>query len=1203
MRKGLAFSIDSLFALAVVTAIVPVLMVVSFHQSEEKIFSFLQTEAEDSIDVVAKLRIADVRQENVINGLFSRGILSDSDINSTLIETLGSFWASENATLVEAANNVSKEIIGRIIPASVDWRLTIDDEHVYNSSINISRTLALSKRVLSGVAKGKASSGFMASAFVKGIEKMSSSYFFFGGFVGQGNMTVVVRDIPQNSQINSVYLELNSANNLSLYANSALCGQLTVKGNISVDKWLVTEPSCLGAIYGGAENNFTLNFTGDIINSFVGGGFLRVSYTTEEFLIPTEKTNRHYFPGVEGLVNIYDSFYVRGNLSSMNVTLRYKTGVNYSVVMSVGNGTILNRSSNGTVEDVFIDSSSIESSLATSGVSYSYLSGRTIPIRLLVSANITGGMLNGDTDIVLITDRSGSMDWRLDQDSVSGLAVDDCGNASIYDNSTKRISLAKCLAKDFVNSVLGSEASRCPTGTVTGNRVALVSFGTSAPDADSLDLTDNLTQLTNAIDGYSANLGSTCVPCAINRAWDILNRQSNSSRIKYVIVMTDGEANIRATPTCSSTYAVDAKTSDKFVAGDIGSRLAKLTNIGWEEVYSPVTDIMRGVAVLNSTLAFAVGDSAKILAWNGSLWSEMDDFGSFSFRDIGVLDGSLAFAVGDSGRIYRWDGASWSLHQDVGSANLLGVGILNSTRAFAVGSSAKIFAWDGNSWSQINDFGNFNINDVVFVNSTLAFAVGDSGRIYRWDGASWSLHQDVGSANLLGVDAAQDMAFAVGTSGKIYAWTGGSWSEDAGTGAESHNDVSIFNSTLAFAVSSNGDSGNAVLHSWNGSRWELFKPFVRYAYSGNLTTGAACSDSDTDSLSLSQSYPSLNANYSAFRIVSNFSNATNVTIDSIGFGPVTNPARVLARETLQAIAVTGNGTYYSSSDGQTLQTIYCQIAENINTRLTLTQIVALSGNLTPATLYASFVDYKYNSSVSPPDYQEISVNRETTAFQSCNGSFFIPSPLKISDSKVTSYTFDMWTSLVTLQGGVVHNLSEYRKNFTEIGDPFIVHIPEEMIEINKTNRVNISLGNKMNVINESCSADNRLIYTARFRGSVPYGDVLPKSSGGVYSIYFDKDSDGYQDGSFNVVIGADLPGFDPVPKDVSSLDSGNAVEDALQRLLDSLNFAVYGFNSGQSGSASNPVDIELTDVSIDSRSISAIPFTWGPADIKIEVGI
>ena len=157
--------------------------------------------------------------------------------------------------------------------------------------------------------------------------------------------------------------------------------------------------------------------------------------------------------------------------------------------------------------------------------------------------------------------------------------------------------------------------------------------------------------------------------------------------------------------------------------------------------------------------------------------------------------------------------------------------------------------------------------------------------------------------------------------------------------------------------------------------------------------------------------------------------------------------------------------------------------------------------------------------------------------------------------------------------------------------------------MNKTNQINISLAANATSVSNECSASNKLLYSVRLRASVPYGDIFEKASGGVYRIYFDKDFDGVQDGSFDITLAQDLPGFNSTVRDVNGLDDENAVEDALQRLLDNLNFVVTESNAGPSGSATNPIELELRDITIDSRSLVGVPFTWGPAEVRMEMGI
>jgi Mg-chelatase subunit ChlD len=93
------------------------------------------------------------------------------------------------------------------------------------------------------------------------------------------------------------------------------------------------------------------------------------------------------------------------------------------------------------------------------------------------------------------------------------------------------IGLAKQIDTTFTNRILN----------VSGNRIGLVSYGNTAYSTTALS--NNTGTLTTAISSYLAG-GETCICCAINSAISLL-ASSNASRIKFIVAMTDGEANVR----------------------------------------------------------------------------------------------------------------------------------------------------------------------------------------------------------------------------------------------------------------------------------------------------------------------------------------------------------------------------------------------------------------------------------------------------------------------------------------------------------------------------------------------------------------------------------------------------------------------------------------------------------------------------------
>ncbi len=154
------------------------------------------------------------------------------------------------------------------------------------------------------------------------------------------------------------------------------------------------------------------------------------------------------------------------------------------------------------------------------------------------------GGVTGDSDVILITDVSTSMNWTLNSSSEGGGTetigvVRNCDDPLLNDNSTKRISLAKCLAKNFINTILQN-----PT-----NKLGLISFNRRVNLSHALSSNNN--SLISQIDSYTLADG-TCVCCGVNGAYNLLNSSLNLSRRRFVVVMTDGAAYQRCTNSISS---------------------------------------------------------------------------------------------------------------------------------------------------------------------------------------------------------------------------------------------------------------------------------------------------------------------------------------------------------------------------------------------------------------------------------------------------------------------------------------------------------------------------------------------------------------------------------------------------------------------------------------------------------------------------
>jgi hypothetical protein len=136
------------------------------------------------------------------------------------------------------------------------------------------------------------------------------------------------------------------------------------------------------------------------------------------------------------------------------------------------------------------------------------------------------------------------MNWELESSSTG---IDrDCDDPDLYDGDTKRISLARCLAKEFVNIILNT----------SGNRVGLVGYSGKpnymcTDDSDPIisyhDLSTDLNSLENQINGYEPD-GATGICGAIRQARLILENHGDPSKQLFIVVMTDGLANVQCDP-------------------------------------------------------------------------------------------------------------------------------------------------------------------------------------------------------------------------------------------------------------------------------------------------------------------------------------------------------------------------------------------------------------------------------------------------------------------------------------------------------------------------------------------------------------------------------------------------------------------------------------------------------------------------------
>ncbi|HDH41350.1 MAG TPA: VWA domain-containing protein [Candidatus Altiarchaeales archaeon] len=493
-NKGYTIMIDALVALIFVLIVTTALFSIEYSRTartESGEFTRLHYVSEDTLDVLNK-----------------KGILDE----------IATLWAENSTPGSEEmvnASNLAREYLEKILPDRVGYKLIIEGDEVVNSSSNPDRvteeeasTKTHSTRLLVGYGRGLPTRGLVARASLSNIrEKTTSRFAYFGGFVGQGDISREMF-LPDNITIQKIYVEMNVGDGFDLYINNNLCKNFPAPAVVNMSANIKQDISgCSGLLTPGGVNIFQINFTGsNISRQYIGGGFIEVEYNTSEMdTSPETGYMRFYFPKINGIINYYSSFYVPGWVDQMLLNVSFRN--NFTTFMYIGDKLIFRVNGSNSTQTITNTSTQLLSLLGSSAVSE-----KTVPIRIGtggISYNITRNV--GNADVILITDLSGSMRWRIGyNDSTTGVQRN-CDDPQLYDDDTRRISLAKCLDKDFVDIILNT----------TGNRVGLVGFTTSANTYH--ELSDDRASLINHIDSYPDwPSGGTCVCCAINRAIQLL---------------------------------------------------------------------------------------------------------------------------------------------------------------------------------------------------------------------------------------------------------------------------------------------------------------------------------------------------------------------------------------------------------------------------------------------------------------------------------------------------------------------------------------------------------------------------------------------------------------------------------------------------------------------------------------------------------
>ena len=471
--------------------------------------------------------------------------------NDSLLYSLSLLYVTADPRLAPLAASLENHIPEHLW-LRLELRTGLGTTSLYEQTPpTLERSQSVARQQITGIDEGQPVAGSSSTAYLTRLrDKQTRSFTYFGGFVGQGEITVQL-ELPADidGRMLSLAAELDVPQTFELQTNGNSCGSYDPVQPVTVpDAFNLS--SCIPYIVPGT-NFFTLSFA-DMTNASVQGGFIRATYTTDTFTTNPDLTTTVYrFPEIEGVVNLYDAFTAPAPIDDIQVYLHYNNP-DPTVRAYLALGELVVYESNAT-GDVSVTLTSQD--LIDAGVDYRRFDNTTVPLRFAAFNAATETVLGGNADVVLVTDYSASMMKSIsswDQGDVQGgqSAVRACDNRIYGNPNIRRTHLARCLDKEVLEILFDTPGNRLWPVHYVNNQV----YWYNNPE-DSEALGGFFETFTSVFPQQGS--GKTCMSCALAQAHEIFAAQP-SDRPKFVILMSDG------LPTHCSGAGCEAGLSTQF---------------------------------------------------------------------------------------------------------------------------------------------------------------------------------------------------------------------------------------------------------------------------------------------------------------------------------------------------------------------------------------------------------------------------------------------------------------------------------------------------------------------------------------------------------------------------------------------------------------------------------------------------------------
>ena len=119
-----------------------------------------------------------------------------TNTQNSILEQLAEYWAKGEDAKAQQLANIT---IDGVLPITIGMKLQFTPDLLYEQLKVGNNSLVASRRMVSGLEKGKPLQGSSSYGYLRNIkDKRSSAYAYYGGFVGQGNVTIKLERLPDD---------------------------------------------------------------------------------------------------------------------------------------------------------------------------------------------------------------------------------------------------------------------------------------------------------------------------------------------------------------------------------------------------------------------------------------------------------------------------------------------------------------------------------------------------------------------------------------------------------------------------------------------------------------------------------------------------------------------------------------------------------------------------------------------------------------------------------------------------------------------------------------------------------------------------------------------------------------------------------------------------------------------------------------------